>query len=142
MPRARKTMAGQPAQKIDAIKGQEYGQGVIQERLQRAMPAPSSQSKPAVTQTPQPGPAEEAAPAPRPPVDPAALRQQLQGMGGILRRPDDRPDQRFDVTITDPTARINMGFAPPVNRLGEQMRELSRRTGDPTFANLAARAGY
>ena len=142
MPRARKTMAGQPAQKINAIKGQEYGQGVVQEKLQRAMPAPATQTKTPPPQPSQPTPAQEVAPAPRPRLDPAALRQHLQGMGGILRRPDDRPDQRFDVTITDPAARINMGFAPPVNRLGEQMRELSRRTGDPTFADLAAKAGY
>jgi hypothetical protein len=38
-------------------------------------------------------------------------------------------------------SQMRAGVLPAVNRTGEIMRELSRRTGDPTFANLAARAG-
>jgi len=138
MPRAKKTSSGVPGQPVQAIRGQEYGKGVEQEALQRAMPAPA---EPGVAVLTSPSETSESEPQ-RPPVDIAALQQTLSGMGGILKRPDDRPDVPFTSSLTDPGAPLRMGIVSPVNRTGELMRELSRRTGDSMFADLAAKAGY
>jgi hypothetical protein len=70
------------------------------------------------------------------------LRQVLSGVGGILNRPDDRPNVSFADGIDDPMAQMRSGTLAAANRTGEMMRELSRRTGDGSFADLAARAGY
>lgn len=40
MPRARKTRSGDPAQNIQSVPGQRYGEGVAQQALQRNLPAP------------------------------------------------------------------------------------------------------
>lgn len=146
MPRTRKTPTGAPAQPVQAIPGQEYGRGVQQEAMQRAMPTPSVPSTQAperpITQ-PQPQVADQQvtqAPT-RQPVDPAQIAQLLRGVGGLLQRPDDRPDVSFAKTLENPEAAFRAGVMPTVNRTGEIMRDLSRRTGDSTFADLAAKAG-
>jgi len=76
------------------------------------------------------------------PPDFNQLRQVLSGVGGILNRPDDRPNVSFADGIDDPMAQMRSGTLAAANRTGEMMRELSRRTGDGSFADLAARAGY
>lgn len=149
MPRARKTSSGAKAQPVQAVTGQEYGRGVQQEVLQRAMPAPAMpsvqpsppQPQPAQTQTQQSPDQTQGQPQQPQTPDFNAIRNSLQGMGGVLRRPDDRPDIPFTATLNDPTTNFNLGTFNPVNRTGEMMRELTRRTGDSTFADLAARAG-
>jgi len=141
VPRVRKTQSGIPAQPVEAVRGQEYGQGVVQESLQRAMPTPSdtqSFEMPVNAQPPQGGePAQSA-----PPPDFNQLRQTLSGVGGLLNRPDDRPNVSFADGIDDPMAQMRSGTLSAANRTGEMMRELSRRTGDGSFADLAARAGF
>ena len=141
MPRAKKTSSGSPAQPIQAIVGQEYGQGVRQERLQRSMPAPREQAKYEMPANVQPSaPPVQQNETPQKP-DFSQLRDALSGVGGLLNRPDDRPNISAVDAISDPMSQMRAGVLPAVNRTGEMMRELSRRTGDPTFANLAARAG-
>jgi predicted component of type VI protein secretion system len=141
VPRVKRTPTGGVAQPVQAIRGQEYGRGVEQERLQSAMPAPQSQPIKAPTQSPEPASEEQLATSPRPSLDMAQLQQLLRGAGGLLNSPDDRPDIPFTETLNNPSAMMRMNAMPSVNRTGETMRELSRRTGDPTFADLAARAG-
>lgn len=146
MPRVKKTSSGSPAQPVQAIVGQEYGRGIEQERMQRAMPAPREEaryempanSQPQMVQSEQPQQQEQTAREP----DFAQLRDALSGIGGVLNRPDDRPNISAVDAISDPMSQLRAGVMPPANRTGEMMRELSRRTGDPTFANLAARAGF
>lgn len=142
MPRARKTSSGAKAQPVQAITGQEYGRGVEQEKLQKAMPAPAEQQVTSLNQ-PQTQTAEspDTSTPSRPAMDFAAMRSALEGTGGLLNRPDDRPDVPFTATLNDPSARFRLGLTPPANRTGEFMRELSRRTGDNLFADLAAKAG-
>lgn len=144
MPRTRKTPTGAPAQPIKAIPGQEYGRGVAQEAMQRAMPTPSAPAiKPPTTQPSQPQqPVEQTTQTPaKQPVDPARVAQMLRGVGGLLQRPDDRPDVSFAKTLDNPEEAFRAGVMPTVNRTGEIMRDLSRRTGDSSFADLAAKAG-
>ena len=43
MPRGKKTQSGDPAQKVESVTGQRYGEGVAQEQMQKAMPAPNAQ---------------------------------------------------------------------------------------------------
>lgn len=48
MPRAKKTRSGDRAQKVESVAGQRYGEGVAQQQMQQAMPAPNrSASQPA-----------------------------------------------------------------------------------------------
>lgn len=148
MPRARKTQSGAKAQPVQAIRGQEYGKGVVQERMQRAMPAPNQTAAPVrtvVETAPQRNePATQTPTDNTPPqrqVDFGQLTEQLRGAGGLLRRPDDRPDVPFNATLNNPDAAARLGLVPPSSRTGQIMRDLSARTGDPVFADLAARAG-
>ncbi len=138
MPRVRKTASGAAAQPVEAFSGQEYGKGVAQEKMQRAMPVPSEVSS-AQTVNPPTGPV--SAPG-RPPTDLNQLRESLAGIGGILNQPDDRPDIPFTQMLDDPQSMMNLNVMRSVNKTGEIMRELSRRTGDSTFADLAAKAGF
>lgn len=141
MPRAKKTLTGGTGQAAQPFTGQTYGEGVRQQALQEAMPAPkvSAPSAPAPTEAPQPAeqPVDTAV-APRPRMDMAALREQLAGVGGVLTRPDDQPDVPFNRNLDNPMVGATK---PYVNKTGQIMRDLSMRTGDPLFAELAARAG-
>lgn len=142
MPRAKKTIGNMTPQKVEAFTGQTYGMATQQEGLQRAMPAPS------VGDTPMPSTAQEPVSAPQESVqamptaprtlDINALRQTLAGVGGQLTRPDDQPNRPFNDRLNDPMGPMS---APIVNRTGQIMRDLTTRTGDPMFAELAARAG-
>lgn len=139
MPRVRKTAAGTNAQPVQAFTGQQYGEGARQEAMQRAMPVPAERPVSAMQpSTPVEGAGE---PAQRPPVDFARLQEALRGVGGVLRQPDERPDVPFTQTLNDPAEMMKLNMMPSINRTGEIMRELSRRTGDSTFADLAAKAG-
>lgn len=46
MPRAKKTQSGDRAQKIESVAGQRYGEGVAQQQMQQAMPAPNRVATP------------------------------------------------------------------------------------------------
>lgn len=144
MPRAKKTMSGVPGQKVEPIKGQTYGDGVRQENLQRAMPAPNARQTMASTVAQAPAPAQpqaesqaEPAPAPRQPMDINMLQERLAGIGGQLTRPDDQPTVPFNRNLDNP---LSTPGKPYINRTGQIMRDLSMRTGDPIFAELAAKA--
>lgn len=140
MPRVRKTSDGKSAQPVQAITGQEYGKGKVQENLQKAMPSPQAPPivPPTVSAPTQPdGPVRT---TPRP--DLGQLAATLKGVGGILTRPDDQPNVPFTQSLDDPMSRLMAGERQTLNRTGELMRELTRRTGDPLFADLAAKAGF
>jgi len=140
MPRRRKTQSGADAQDIQSVSGQRYGEGKAQQQMQRAMPAPQqrdagvpapSAAQPA--QRPQPQTAGPA-PAARPPQDPSQFLQQLPK--GLLRNGD------AQMPVTSGLA-SGPGAGPEVlGGLGQQtplertLREMYRRTGDPSFARL------
>lgn len=134
MPRAKKTLAGTPGQKVEAIKGQTYGEGVQQERLQNAMPAPNAPQIQASAQ-----PAEPA--QPRPQISFQDAMNQVSGMGGILRAPDDRPS----IPVTDGLA-SGPGRGPEAlmgsSALGNTLRRLAVQTGDPVFNELISKVNF
>ena len=137
MPRAKKTASGAPAQKIEAIKGQTYGEGVVQERLQQTMPAPNKVAQmPQVSQGSQPAPQVETPSeniAPQQQMNFNDLKNSLQGQGGVLFAPDDQPDVPFNQMPTQEQRS---------NKLGSMMRDLSKKTGDPIYQYLADRSGF
>lgn len=132
MPRAKKTASGAPAQKIEAIKGQTYGEGLVQKQLQQSLPAPNMVANAPTASSGEAAPAQVNVPQedvqPKQPMDLAAMKSQLQGQGGVLFAPDDQPNVPFD---TQPTMQQRN------NKLGAIMRELSVKTGDSIYAYLA-----
>jgi hypothetical protein len=140
MARKRKTMTGQAAQPIGAVAGQEYGAGIEQMAMQRAMPAPQV-SGVAAGAPGAPAPAPGGTP---PRINMAELMQRAQALQpetGLLTAPTNRP--------TEPvTAGLSRGPGPGPEALavrrgspaGEMLRKLSMETGDPMFARLADQA--
>ena len=132
MPRAKKTASGAPAQKIEAIKGQTYGEGLVQKQLQQSLPAPNMVANAPTASSGGATPAQVDVPQEdvqtKQPMDLTAMKSQLQGQGGVLFAPDDQPDVPFN---TQPTMQQRN------NKLGAIMRELSAKTGDSIYAYLA-----
>lgn len=150
MPRAKKTMAGTPGQKIQAISGQTYGEGVRQEELQRTMPAPQTPG-PTTATRPIPAaptaqaeaavPSEQSAPMPQPRMSLQEAMQRIQGTGGILRAADDNPN--LPVTDGLPTGPGRGPEALMANsHLGNTLRRLATQTGDPIFRELASKVRF
>lgn len=131
-------MSGNNPQKIEAIQGQTYGEGVRQENLQKVLPAPQS---PEVTASSgeAPGQTPAEAPAARPQSF-EQIAQQVRGAGNLLRQPDDRPD----LPVTDGIA-SGPGRGPETlgrsTQLGNTLRRLALQTNDPIFTELATKAG-
>jgi hypothetical protein len=148
VPRAKKTLAGGQGQASQVIKGQTYGEGVQQQALQAVMPAPQANTGVRVSATqstapsaPQGAPMQDQGGVQAQKPDLAALLQQLKGVGGQLNAPDDQPDRPFNTGLPGGVGNeIGNPMRPYVNRTAQIMRDLSARTGDPIFANLAARA--
>lgn len=142
MPRAKKTAQGSPGQPVQAFAGQTYGEGARQEELQRSMPAPNVEETP-IARMPvaqQQEVPEDAQPQQRPRASFSDVTAALQGMGGILRAPDDKPT----VPITDGLA-TGPGRGPEAlqrsTQLGNTLRRLAMQTNDPVFAELASKIG-
>ena len=146
MPRAKKTAMGAPAQKIEAITGQTYGDAKQQEMLQKAMPAPNQMAAPSPTR-PQTSPQQQQpqevsqAPTARPRLSLAEAMQRISGSGGLLTAPDDNPD----LPVTDGLP-SGPGRGPEAltygSTLGNTLRMLANQTGDPIFTELASRARF
>lgn len=142
MPRAKKTAQGSPGQPVQAFAGQTYGEGERQEELQRSMPAPNVEEVSAPRPTPVQSQevSETGQPQQRSRTSFTDVTAALQGMGGILRAPDDKPT----VPITDglPTG---PGRGPEAlqrsTQLGNTLRRLAMQTNDPIFAELASKIG-
>lgn len=153
MPRAKKTMAGQPGQAVQAVTGQTYGDARRQENLQRAMPAPKvqssmsvqSQARPQMPQTQmpsQPSTSTEQTPVARPRLDQQQVVERLQNVSGILTAPDDRPNLPVTDGLSTGPGRGPEALRTVPNRSGQIFRQLSAQTGDPIFAELAYKAGF
>jgi len=145
MPRTAKrnqTMSGAPAQPISATPGQMYGAGVDQMELQRAMPAPNlAQGPVAQPVAPAPAPAPAQAAAPPPSFDQVlAQAQGMRDQTGLLSLPTMRPDEPVTAGLSrGPGGGPEMLQMQRGTPAGDALRRLSNATGDPYFANLAAR---
>jgi hypothetical protein len=142
MPRtAKRTLSGAPAQPVQAVEGQAYGNGVKQEQMQQLMPLPNQQGTPAAAP-----PATQAAPnpvqdAPMTHEQLLAIAAQMKGQAGTLLPETTRPDEPV-------TAGLVSGPGPGPEALalrrgsptGDMLRQLTEQTGDPLFAEIAAKA--
>lgn len=140
MPRKRQTMSGDDAQNIGSVPGRRYGEGVEQQAMQRAMPAPDRAGAP-VAPAVATGVPEGAAP-PTAQMDPQAVQQFLSGGPNLLAG-----TQNMDEPVTSglsqgpgagPDALKMLQSSTPLRRY---LTQLSEQSGDPTFARLAERAG-
>ena len=150
MPRAKKTIAGAPGQKVQAVTGQTYGEGIRQENLQKAMPAPNAQIQQRPIPAPPTAPASEGQTSTEAPAQPVAqpprllfeeAMQSVRGSGGILRAPDDNPA----LPVTDGLA-TGPGRGPEAlmaqSHLGNTLRRLAVQTSDPIFRELASKVRF
>jgi hypothetical protein len=142
MPRARKTLTGAPARPNVPIAGQTYGAGVDQQQLEASMPTPARQAA-APNPQPQPQPQQQQAPQQQPYDHQAALAaaSQLSDQTGLLKGDTNRPNEPITAGLTrgpgpGPEA-LGMTRGSPT---GDLFRRLSAATGDPFFADLAAKA--
>ncbi len=138
MPRGpRRTASGAAAQKIKSVEGQRYGEGVAQQDMQQAMPAPDflHRTLPPTADSPSPAPAS---------VDglmAAAAAVSASG-GGLLTQPSARPNEPVTAGLpigpgAGPEALPRFGGSPG----GRFLRELAAATGNDYFAQLADRTG-
>ena len=137
MPRKRQTLSGADAQSIESVEGQRYGEGVEQQQMQQAMPAPNLSVAPTTTG----GPMVE---APMPTADPAAIQQFLQShKPELLSQGTQLPDQHVMSGLsTGPGAGPEaLAMSPEKTPLARTLRQLSQDTGNPLFARLAQRVG-
>lgn len=147
MPRRRRTQSGAPAQRIASVPGQRYGEGVAQQQMQRELPAPNRREQaaaPAAAPTQMPDVAHhEPAQAALSLNDIVARAAQMRAdVGdGLLFAPSERPDEPITTGLSSgpgagPEILGGMASSSPGGRF---LRDLSARTGNPYFAQLADR---
>jgi hypothetical protein len=137
MPRAKKTRSGDPAQKVESVAGQRYGEGVAQQQMQQAMPAPNRAAAPmpgsnVVTAGTQPA---------APPRDMAAVQQMLQQLPtNMMRRPTQNARPVTHGLPTGPGAgpEVLQRFQSRVPAL-QVYEALARVSDDPLYKDILAR---
>lgn len=143
MPRKR-TQSGAYAQPPAATAGQEYGKGVQEMQLERAMPAP--QGSPVTQQIPaaaaQTGAPTQAQPSPQPTLaDALGSMQGRMPSGGLLAAPPMRPNDPATAGLSSgPGMGPEAIGTPNQSQIGNWYRRLSQATGNPYFAELARRS--
>lgn len=142
MPRKRQTMSGDDAQNIGSVPGQRYGEGVEQQAMQQAMPAPELAGAPAAV-APSSVPAAPGGDMQRPGADPAMIQQFLAQHKPSLLAQTGRPDEPVSAGLrggpgAGPEA---LGMQVGMTPLARTLQRLSVDTGNPMFSRLAERAG-
>lgn len=146
MPRgARKTQSGAPAQAGPGIPGQTYGQGVEAQALEAVAPIPNFQAAPAV----KPAAAGQPAAPAGPPQGTDAERyerallaaQEMQGQMGSLSRPTARPNEPVTTGMSRGPGAGPEAMVRPPSQMGRLLRDLSMKTGNSRWAEMAERAG-
>ena len=137
MPRGkpRTTQAGDPAQKIASVPGQRYGEGVEQQAMQRAMPAPDMQQ--ATAPSPQSGPPVH----PMPPQDPAMIQQFLAVQNPNLLAGSAMPDQPVTAGLSTGPGPGRAAIAGPKTPASRWLMRMAEDTGNPKWRRLAEQAG-
>jgi hypothetical protein len=159
MPRGpRKTQSGAPAQSGPGIPGQTYGHGVEAQALEAVAPTPNFQA----AQAPQGAPGgvpvgvPGGVPGGGPPVAPPqpgqpdksarfqrALEaaQGMQGQMGSLTRPTDRPSEPLMTGVDMGPGPGSEAMVRPPSQMGRLLRDLTMKTGNPRWADMAQKAG-
>lgn len=145
MPRGvrKMTQSGAPGQKVESVPGQRYGEGVEQQAMQQAMPAPDVAGMPAPSAPSSVGPPPAGDPQ-RPTADPAAIQQFLQAhKPGLLSSGTQRPDESImtGLGMGPGAGPESLAMSAGNTPLARTLQRLSMDTGNPMFSRLAERAG-
>ena len=136
MPRKRKpTLSGDPAQKIESVPGQRYGEGPDQAALMETLPAPDTAGVPVPTQgggPPLPGPM---------PIDPNAVQEFLGGHNPNLLAGTARPDVPLTDGMSNGPGRGPEALTMNSTPVARFFTQLAKETGNAKWAHLAERAG-
>lgn len=139
MPRKQKTISGHDAQKVESVAGQRYGEGVEQQQMQTAMPAP----KAAADVAPQVRGNETviAAPQKQGPT-PEMLQQFLASNNPQLLSGTQIPDEPITAGLPSGPGPGPEALSLGVNTtpIARTLRRLSATTGNPKWARLADKA--
>jgi hypothetical protein len=144
MPRRRKTMTGADAQSIGSVPGQRYGEGVAQQEMQRAMPAPDGMGSDAPMPDVEPAVPSMDVGAPQvSAADPGALQEFLGGHNPRLLSGSSRPDEPVTAGLMQgpgpgPAMTGIASMPTPVRRT---LMNLAEQTGNPRWREIAQRAG-
>lgn len=140
MPRGkqRRTQSGEEAQNIGSVPGRRYGEGVAQQAMQRAMPAPDRTGVP----SPQPGSPVPASPGGSPAPPPDAGAALAAAPLGLLSGGSQRPNQPVTAGLSSgpgggPEMLGSLRARTPLSRT---LENLYQRTGDETFGRLMRKA--
>jgi len=144
----RQTMTGDKALPIEAVAHQEYGKGVQQMDMQRALPAPNMSPMPTppaspalVAPTPTQVQAESVSAAPPSPPSAVEAAAAMQGGPGLFHLPRTSPHPLTAGLPSGPGPGPEMLGPTAVSPLAQTMALLSQQTGDPFFINLARQNG-
>lgn len=136
MPRGkqRMTQSGEPAQKIASVPGQRYGEGIDQQAMQQAMPAPD------MVKATAPSPSAPAV-IPSPPVDPMMVQEYLASnnpgmLGGTMR-----PDEPVTAGMSTGPGPGQSAIAGPKSPASRWLMRMAEDTGNPKWRRLAEQAG-
>lgn len=138
MPRGKRrtTQSGAPAQAIRSVPGQRYGEGVEQQQLQRAMPAPDMQEASAPN-----GMAGGPPVIPSPAPDPAMIQQYLAGHNPNMLGGTQMPDQPVTAGLSTGPGPGPSALARPRTPTARWLHRLGQETGNPKWKRLAEEAG-
>lgn len=125
MPRKRKTLSGDDAQQIESVPGQRYGEGVAQQQMQQAMPAP----KKAIVPMPSRIPAER----PQAQVNVPQSSMSVQDLLANIPRGTLRQQGVAGNTLTNGIS-VGPGTGPAALSMSQQMSNYQR-----VLSNLAQR---
>lgn len=125
MPRKRKTLSGDDAQQIESVPGQRYGEGVAQQQMQQAMPAPQK----AIVPMPSRIPAER----PQAQVNVPQASMSVQDLLANIPRGTLRQQGVAGNTLTNGIS-IGPGTGPAPLSMSQQMSNYQR-----VLSNLAQR---
>jgi hypothetical protein len=141
MPRKRQTITGEDAQNIKSVSGQRYGEGVAQQAMQRAMPAPDVTGN-IETGAPTAGPLLAGGASPSPMANPGVAEFLAANRPGLLAQTQ-RPDEPITAGLSSgPGAgREALTMGPSQTPIGRFFERLSTETGNPQWRRLRERAG-
>ena len=141
MPRKRRTQSGADAQNIKSVPGQRYGEGVEQQQLQQAMPAPDL-AQPVTAPSSGPPTFNNASPQTGPmPLDPVAIKQFLDTTKPNLLSGSQRPTEPVTSGLPFGPGGGPEMIARPTAPIKRYFEQLSADTGNPKWKMLAAKAG-
>ena len=134
MPRKRKTLSGDDAQQIKSVPGQRYGEGVAQQQMQQAMPAPKKVAPPVASRV--------RAERPSPALPAQQSSMSVQDLLNVIPRGTLRQQGVAGNTLTNGIS-IGPGAGPAPAAMSQQMsnyarvlNNLAQRTNNPLTQSL------